>query len=81
MQDKITRSAQINPFSKETMKLQKELIRSFPARAIAFRTVITNSGGRTPGDDKVVFKKYDFPQVIETLSNLRNYKCGRIKRV
>jgi RNA-directed DNA polymerase len=81
MQDKITKAAQINPYSKETISLQKALIRSPEARALSFRKIITNKGGNTSGIDGVILKKSDLPKVMETLSNLRNYKCGDVKRV
>jgi retron-type reverse transcriptase len=81
IQDKITKSAQINPFSKRTLELQKTLLRSQQARAIAFRNVITNDGGKTPGDDGIILKKSDFPSVMPKLENFRNYKCGKVKRV
>lgn len=36
-------------------KLQWKLIRSFGCRAISVRKVITNSGNKTPGVDKVIW--------------------------
>jgi RNA-directed DNA polymerase len=81
MQDGITRAAHTNPYSDEVILKQKELIRSFEAKALAFRSVITNKGSNTPGNDGIILKKRDFPQVIEQLSNLRTYKSGKVKRV
>jgi RNA-directed DNA polymerase len=39
-------------------KLQHELTRSFAARAMAVRKVVSNKGGKTAGIDKVTFPGY-----------------------
>jgi RNA-directed DNA polymerase len=38
----------------ESYRLQKKLIFSFEARALAVRHVTTNKGGKTPGIDNVI---------------------------
>lgn len=81
MQDDIARAAHTNLYSEETIQKQKKLLYSREAKLVAFRRVITNKGGKTPGNDRVVFTKNDLPYVFGQLSNFRTYKCGRVRRV
>lgn len=41
---------------KEIYRLQRKIITSFHGRALAVRKVVTNSGGKTAGVDKVLWK-------------------------
>jgi len=38
----------------ELYRLQKKLMLSFAARALAVRKITSNEGGKTPGVDKIV---------------------------
>jgi len=38
---------------KEVYKLQDKIIKSFSGKALAVRKVVTNSGGKTAGVDKI----------------------------
>jgi hypothetical protein len=38
----------------ETHRLQKKLIFSFEARALAVRKITSNTGGKTPGVDNII---------------------------
>lgn len=66
-------------------QLQNELIRSYAARALAVRRVITNSGSKTRplgGVDNVIWddaKKIE--SAIEGLKNLKHYEPQPVKRV
>jgi len=37
-------------------KLQNKLVSSFEGRALAIRKIVTNSGAKTPGIDKILWK-------------------------
>lgn len=70
-----------NIHSRRVRMLQKRLIKSIEARMMAFRVVITNRGGKTPGVDGVVFKKEDLHNVVERLKEVRSYRCLPVRRV
>ncbi len=81
-QAEIVRAYRNKSENKKVSRLQKELVRSFAARALAVRKVSTNSGKKTPGIDQVIWdtdeKKID---AIKRLSNLANYKALPVKRI
>lgn len=55
MQDEIVRAVMVyGPKAECVITAQKKLINSEEARMLAFRTVITNQGGKTPGVDGTV---------------------------
>lgn len=66
--------------------LQRTIVTSFAARALAVRRVTTNKGGRTPGVDGV---KWDGPakrvaaisELQHLTQNPREYKASPVKRV
>jgi RNA-directed DNA polymerase len=63
-------------------QLQNDLVRSFAARALAVRKVISNSGGKTPGVDKVVWNSASqVKDAIKQLKNLSSYQPKPVKRV
>lgn len=63
-------------------ELQQKLVRSFAARALAVRKVVTNPGRNTPGIDGVVLKNPKLiAQVMESLKDLSNYKASPVRRV
>lgn len=70
-----------NISSNSVRMLQKKIIKSIEARMMAFRVVITNQGGKTPGIDGVIFKKEDFHNVVNQLRQVRGYKCQPVRRV
>lgn len=61
---------------------QHELTRSFAARSIAVRKVVSNKGKNTPGIDKVIWnsKERRF-EAIGELKNLSQYKATPVRRV
>lgn len=62
--------------------LQHKLVQSFDARALAVRQVITNSGGKTPGVDGIVWKKpKELAVAIRELRDLSGYKASPVRRV
>ena len=67
---------------KLVQKYQHELTRSFAARALAVRKVVSNKGKNTPGIDKVIWysKELRF-QAIDKLKNLSRYKASPVRRV
>lgn len=67
--------------SRRVRMLQKRLIKSIEARMMAFRVVVTNRGGKTPGIDGVIFNRDDFHSVIERLKEVRSYRCLPVRRV
>jgi hypothetical protein len=46
-------NAKLKNNSDEIYKLQRELVCSFAGRALAIRKVVTNSGSKTAGLDKI----------------------------
>lgn len=67
-------------------QLQRSLIDSFEARAMAIRKVVTNSGGKTPGIDNVTLDSpeqyYDMiAEIWLVVKNPRTYKAEPLKRV
>ena len=70
-----------NIHSRWVRMLQKRLIKSIEARMMAFRVVITNRGGKTPGTDGVILKKEDLHDVVERMREVRNYRCQPVKRI
>jgi len=80
-QNKITRAAQIDPFSEKTTQRQKDLLWSDASRLLAVRSVLTARGRNTPGPDGVVLTNDDYDAIMRTLGNFRSYKCGKVKRV
>lgn len=68
--------------NKKVTQLQHNLVRSFEARALAVRRVVTNSGGKTPGLDGILWKsdiqKFD---AIKKLRDLSNYQATPVRRV
>ena len=59
-----------NVHSKQVRMLQKRLVKSIEVRMMAFRVVITNQGGKTPGSDGITFDKKDFHEVVEQLKDV-----------
>ena len=67
---------------KEVERLQAQLVRSFAARALAVRKVITNSGGKTPGiDGEVWTTASDYMAAIMRLKDLSDYRAKPVRRV
>ncbi|MFM7710706.1 MAG: group II intron reverse transcriptase/maturase [Ferruginibacter sp.] len=67
---------------KKVLELQQALVRSFAARAISVRKVVTNDGKNTPGVDGITWKTdAEKLQAIHDLKNLTNYKASPVKRV
>jgi RNA-directed DNA polymerase len=63
-------------------RLQDRLMGKFEARALAVKKVRTNSGGKTPGVDGVVWDNDDaFMEAIDRLRNLSQYEPIPVKRV
>jgi len=67
-------------------KLQNKLVSSFEGRALAIRKIVTNSGAKTPGIDKILWKTpEDRFKAIEELGlitkNPNKYKSSPLKRV
>ena len=61
---------------------QHELTRSFAARAIAVRKVVSNKGKSTSGIDKVIWDSKELRfQAIGELKDLSQYKANPVRRV
>lgn len=81
-QAEIVRAYKYKSENKDVSKLQKELVRSFAARALAVRKVTTNSGRKTSGIDQVVWDTDEKKiAAIKKLSNLAAYKALPVKEV
>lgn len=65
----------------EVTKWQEMLVRSFAARALAVRKVMTNPGGKTPGIDNVVWDDKTGYEAIKELRDLGSYKASPVRRV
>lgn len=83
MQGEILKVANSNEPSKvrKVKEAQRRLIKSIEARKLAFRHVLLSQGSETPGIDEIVFKKEDYPEVVNTLKNIKGYRCKPVKRV
>ena len=71
---------------KAIYNIQRTLITSFSARAIATRKVVTNSGGKTAGVDKIILENpAQYYYMITELKNIVNkpkqYKSSPLRRV
>jgi RNA-directed DNA polymerase len=81
LQDRLT-TASIKNEHNEIYKLQDQITRSFAARALAVRKVVSNRGKNTPGIDGIRWKtskeKY---KAIHSLKDLSSYKAQPVKRV
>lgn len=68
--------------TKNVLKAQHTLTRSFAARALAVRKVTTNKGKNTYGTDKVVLKTNEEKfKAIHSVKNLSSYKAQPVRRV
>lgn len=85
LQNEIARSAEACDH-KRVFDLQRKLVQSFKARALAVRKTVTNSGGKTPGVDKVVLDSPEkYYKMIERLREIvtqpKMYKAKPLRRV
>lgn len=66
----------------KVLQLQHDLTRSFAARALAVRKIVSNKGKNTPGVDGLLLETdRDKMTCISKLKNLKNYKATPVKRV
>jgi RNA-directed DNA polymerase len=71
-----------NGNTKDVLKVQHALTRSFAARALAVRKVTTNKGKNTYGIDKVVLKTNEEKfKAISSAKDLSSYKAQPVRRV
>jgi RNA-directed DNA polymerase len=72
--------------SQKVQELQRQLVQSFEARALAVRRVCNSSGSKTPGIDRIVF---DTPlsrfeailQLGEIIKEPNSYKASPVRRI
>jgi RNA-directed DNA polymerase len=72
--------------NREIYKLQWDIIQSFSGRALAVRKVVTNSGGKTAGVDKVIWRRTDeyykaIVELLEIVKNSEKYNAKPLRRV
>nr|ATX61959.1 hypothetical protein [Tremella fuciformis]ATX62001.1 hypothetical protein [Tremella fuciformis]ATX62048.1 hypothetical protein [Tremella fuciformis] len=81
LQRRITKAAMSNDM-KQVMKLQRIIVRTFEARALAIKQVTSTSGGNTPGIDKQVWSddsaKMD---AVLKLKDLSDYEPKPVRRI
>lgn len=66
---------------RKVKQLQRLLVNSFPAKALAVKTVTSNSGKKTPGIDGEIWEQsYEKMYVINNITT-KNYKSKPLKRV
>lgn len=70
----------------EVHELQRQLMTSFGARALAIRKVTTNQGNKTPGVDGIIWRSPNarleaINELGKIVNNLETYKPGNVKRV
>ena len=71
-----------NGNTKDVLKTQHALTRSFAARALAVRKVTSNKGKNTYGIDKVVLKTNEAKfKAIYSVKDLSSYKAQPVRRV
>lgn len=81
MQNKIA-VAYLKGDSVEIIRLQRILVRSFEARALAVRRVTTNQGKNTTGIDNVIWNTDILKiEAIIILKDLQNYKSSPVRRI
>ena len=85
IQEEIVKEAQEKNWSK-VYKLQRKLIYSFSARAKAVRKVVSNSGGKTAGVDRRIWKgPADYLRATQRLRDIvyhpKSYKASPLRRV
>jgi len=79
LQNKIA-VAYLNEDFVETKRLQRELVRSFEARALAVRKVTTNQGTNTLGIDNILSDTGALKmEAIKKLKELQGYKSFLVK--
>ena len=71
---------------REVYKLQRELVMSFAARALAVRKVISNKGGKTAGVDRVIWKGSEqylhaVKELLKIVQKPKEYKAQPLRRV
>lgn len=71
---------------RDVYRLQRKLVLSFAARALAVRKVIGNKGGKTAGVDKIVWKGgeqyYDaVRELLKIVQKPQKYKAQPLRRV
>jgi len=76
----------IEGYGPKTIALQHKILTSFASRAIAVRRVVTNSGGKTPGIDRVLWdtsqkRTNAILELKHFLQNPKEYKAQPVKRV
>lgn len=79
-------SAMIKNDTKAVYQIQRLLVTSFEARALAVRKVITNTGGKTPGIDNIILDKpeqyYDMiKEILEIVQQPGEYIAKPIRRI
>lgn len=81
MQDELVRAFRLG--NKELVtKIQFKIVRSFGARALAVKRVSSNTGGKTPGIDGVIWSKdLDLEVAINELLYLSEYKAKLVRRM
>jgi RNA-directed DNA polymerase len=81
LQSKILKAFR-NGNTKDVLKAQHTLTRSFVARALAVRKVTTNKGKNTYGIDKIVLKTNEEKfKAIHSVKNLSAYKAQPVRRI
>ena len=85
LQQELVMAYKVND-SKRVYRLQREIVSSMAARSIAVRRVATNTGGKTPGVDGVVWgtptERYSaIAEVRETINSPKRYKASPVKRI
>lgn len=86
MQNDIVEAIENKIPMKRVYDMQRKLILSFEARALAVRKVITNSGGKTAGIDNVILDKpkqyyLAIEMIREIVEKPNNYKAKPLRRV
>lgn len=67
---------------KHTKLLQKKLVRSFAARALAIKRVSSNKGSSTAGVDNILWTTDQLKiNAVKSLKNLKNYRAQPVRRV
>lgn len=85
LQEKIVIATQKKDY-KEVYRIQRAIITSFSGMALAVRKVVTNSGSKTAGIDKIKWKgSEDYTKAISQLkeitANPGKYRAQPLKRV
>jgi len=82
LQNKLAIASSNGVYDQTCKQLQAQIVKSFAARALAVKSVVSKGGKKSPGVDNVIWDSaHKKAKAIEQLLNTANYKAQPVKRV